>query len=584
MQKLTKSFGLTMLLVISLVMGGLPAALQNAVPRSEASENSPIDQILAEMTVRQKVGQLLVVNLGGRQLSEAQAAFLATYQPGAFVVFGSNVEGRPPSEITEYINSLQITMQDNEALPMLIATDHEGGRVQRLLEGFTHFPEPSILGASADPEIARLVGGAMGRELSAVGINMNLAPVADLHTRADMLNTSRVLNHRTISQDPEVVGEIVAGLATGFADYQVIGVAKHFPGHSPTDTDTHVELATVLLDLETAVSQNLRPFQIAIDNGIPVIMLGHLYYPALDEIERPATLSPVVISRLREDMGFDGVIMTDALDMGAIVNLMPTPEASVEAFLAGVDMLTMGPGTSIGDQVASLEALYAAVEGGRVSMERLDASVRRILQLKLDYGVLAWQALDPATTTERMGLEQSSQALVRLFEAGITIVRDEQNALPLQPEDNVAVIYPVGKPRLFETCQQYLPNAVYQSYSWWPYDWEFGATQSAARNADIVVVIAENISWNTPQGEIVQGLPLEKVLYVSLWKPYEWEYIEGLNPETPGFLATYSTWEEAQIALCRVLSGQVPARGQLPMPINGYDLGWGLQYESINAE
>ena len=570
----------SVLWLVTLLVTTLISPFDASIAPTEGATSSQVDELLANMTLRQKVGQLFMVSLGGTQLSDSQIEFLQLYQPGAVVLFSRNVDGRTPPQITAYVNDLQHTLLMGDGVPLFIATDHEGGRVQRLLEGFTHFPEPSIVGASADPDIATLFGTGMGREISAIGVNLNLAPVTDLHTREDMLNTSRVMNHRTISQDAQIVGEMVAAINQGFADMGVIGVAKHFPGHSPTDADSHRELATVTLDAAEVEATNLHAFQVAIDNGMAAIMVGHLYYPALEPIENlPATLSPTVLSILRDDMGFEGIIMTDALDMGAIVNRLPTPEASVEAFLAGVDMLTMGPNTNFTDQVASLEAVYTAVQDGRISEERLDASVRRILQLKADYGILDWQPLDPATTEERMQRDLSSAALIELFESGITVVRDENNVLPLSPDDDIAIIYPVGKPLILETCQQFLPDATYQSYSWWPYDWEFGATQAVARNADVVVVIAENIGWNTPQGEIVRALPLEKVMYVSLWKPYEWETIQEINPNTPGFMATYSTWAEAQIALCHVLTGQIPPHGQLPMSIDGYELGWRIVSE-----
>jgi beta-N-acetylhexosaminidase len=564
------------LLVVGFSITGAPAP---AAVDAQSSAADDVETLMRSMSNQQKVGQLFMVSLGGTQPSAAQLEFLQTYQPGAVVLFGTNVNGRQPAQVTGYINQLQGIITDVEGVPLIVAIDHEGGRVQRLLDGFTHFPEPSILGATADPSIAAAIGAAQGRELAAVGVNMNLAPVADLHTRADMLNTSRVLNHRTMSQDPQIVGELATGFTTGLAMHDVIGVVKHFPGHSPTETDSHTEIATVALDRPTVEATNLLAFQTAIDGGAPAIMLGHLYYPALETREEyPASMSAEIVGLLRDNMRFEGLIMTDALDMGGVVNLYRTPLAALTAFKAGVDMLTMGPGTSFADQQMAIDLVLSAVESGEISQEHLDASVRRILQLKADYGLLNWQPLPLETTAERIDVARSSATLMQMFEAGITVVRDEQNALPLQPGDNLAIIYPAGKPVIRETCQQYLPDATYQSYSWWPYDWEFGATQAAVRNADVAIVIAENIGWNTPQGALVEQLPTDNMIYVSLWKPYEWEDIQEIDPNTPGFVVTYSTWDEAQIALCRVLSGQVPARGQLPMAIDGYPVGHGIMY------
>ncbi len=562
------------IVIVSLIAMLLPFSR----PSADATDDERIATMLVNMTTRQKVGQLFMVSIGGSALSEGQIQFLQTYQPGAIALFGRNVEGKTPDGVTSYVNSLQATLTAGEGVPLFVAIDHEGGRVQRLLEGFTQFPEPSIIGATGDPTIAEQVGIAMGRELAATGINLNLAPVADLHTRNDMLNSSRVLHHRTFSQDPQQVGELTAGVIRGMAQQGVIGTLKHFPGHAQTDTDSHRELATVLLDRETALATNILAFEVAIQNGAEAVMVGHLYYPSLESVEdTPASLSPILISLLRDELGFEGVIMTDALDMGAVVNQYSIPEASVLAILAGVDLLAMGPNANLADQLAALDAVFAAVETGVITSERLDESVGRILALKAKHGLLDWQPLDPATTIERMDTVATFQTLVRLFEAGITVVRDEGGALPLSADDSVAIIYPVGKPLLYETCRQFLPDAIYQSYSWWPYDWEFGATQAAARRADTVIVIAENIGWNTPQGEIVAGLPLDKVIYISLWKPYEWETVRGLNPNTPGFVAAYSTQEAAQVAICNVITGQAPLQGRLPMAIEGYAAGTGIQ-------
>lgn len=550
-----------------------------ALDPSQQDIQQRVDDLIAEMTSRQKVGQLFMVTLFGTQLTDSNAAFIAQYQPGAVALFDFNVQTQTPSQVTTFVNAIQQSAVDNIGIPMLVATDQEGGRVWRLQEGFTQFPDPAILGAAADPEVAFLVGQAMGREIAAVGLNMNLAPVADLHTRGDALNPYRVLNHRTISEDAEVIGEMVGGLVQGMADVGVIGVLKHFPGHSPTETDSHREVATVELSREEFETTNLRAFQLAIENGSEVVMMGHLYYPNIEPVENlPASLSSTMVNILRDDLGFEGIIMTDALDMGAVLNNRSIEEASVMAIQNGVDLLAMGPNLSFAAEQSAMNAVFVAVENGEISPERLDESVRRILMLKAEHGLLDWQPLDPETATDRIRTDLSQEAIIQLFEAGITAVYDRQNFLPLRPEDRVAIIYPIGKPIIHEECSTYLPDATFQGYSFVPADWEFGASQSAARNADKVVVIAENIDWNIRQKSLVESLAAENMIYVSLWKPYEHE---ALRPETPAFISAYSTRVEAQIALCRVLAGVVPARGQLPMAIHDYEVGTGVFYDAV---
>ncbi|NDJ86578.1 MAG: glycoside hydrolase family 3 protein [Chloroflexi bacterium] len=568
---------LSLLATLALVS---PTRPSSAIDPSGQSVEEQVDALLAQMSLRQKVGQLFMVSIGGSQLTEQQLAFLSTYQPGAIVLSLQNLQGRSPESITRFTNELQVTSLNNTSIPLLIAVDQEGGRVRRLEEGFTAFPEPSILGATADPQIAVRIGDAMASEINAVGFNMNLAPVVDLHTRADMLNPYRVLNHRTLSQDPQIVGELAGGMTQGMANAGVVSVLKHYPGHSPTADDSHAQVAAVNLDEATWRSTNLRAFAVAIEGGAQAVMVGHLYYPAIEPVENlPASLSPVMISILRDELGFEGIVMTDALEMGGIVTAYSFPHAALMALQAGVDIVAMGPNANFEDQQRAMDYVYLAAQNGSLPIARVDESVRRVLRIKIAYGLMAWTPLEPETAAARIARDTSHEAITAMFEAGITVVRDDEKMLPLLPDDDVAIIYPVGKPAIQEVCSQYLPEAVFQGYSFEPYDWEFGAARAAANQADTVVVIAENIGWNIEQANFVAGLPTEKMIYVSLWKPYEWEAVAAIDPDTPGFVAAYSTREEAQVALCRVLAGAVPARGRLPMALEGwYELGHGITY------
>ncbi|CAG0992343.1 partial Beta-hexosaminidase, partial [Anaerolineae bacterium] len=238
-----------------------------------------VDELIRKMTLEQKVGQMFMVSIYGTRMSDPNERFLRQYQPGAIALFGSNLDYQSTTETTDYINVLQQIAIETSGIPMLVAVDQEGGRVWRLVNGFTHFPEPLYLGAAADPNIAYAVGQALGREIKGVGVNMNLAPVVDLTTRFDNLTPTSVLFQRTMGEDPVVVGELSGMLARGMADAGVIGVIKHFPGHSPTRTDSHTDLAVVDIDHQTFEERNLQAFRLAIEYGAEVVMVGHLYYP-----------------------------------------------------------------------------------------------------------------------------------------------------------------------------------------------------------------------------------------------------------------------------------------------------------------
>lgn len=285
---------------------------------------------------------------------------------GGVVLRGRNV--RDAAQAAALVASLQATAAEAGRGPLFIAVDQEGGDVTRLQEGLTHFPSAMALGATGDPELAYEVGRATAEELLAVGVNVVLAPVLDVLTQPD--NT--VIGLRSFGSDPALVARMGSEFVRGALDGGMIPVLKHYPGHGGTQTDSHAGLPT----LETLAA---APFEAVLSAtpGAPVVMVGHLWARELDPGPLPASLSSNVIGYLRRT--FEGVILTDSLNMGAITNQRSTPEAAVLAFRAGADWLLVA---EPGDVPAALDALRAAVQGGEISMGRLDASVRRLLTLR----------------------------------------------------------------------------------------------------------------------------------------------------------------------------------------------------------
>lgn len=539
---------------------------------------SRVEELMANMTTKQKVGQLFMVTLFGTELLETNEAFIHEYQPGAVALFGANLDYQSAAQTTTLINQMQTASVEAGGIPMLVATDQEGGLVWRLINGFTHFPAPMYMGAMS-PEMAYEVGAATGRELSAVGVNMNLAPVVDLTTRSDEITEVRVLHTRTMGNDAVTVGTNAGNFAQGMADNGTLGVIKHFPGHSPTTTDSHADLAEVDIDRATFENTNLQAFGTAIENGAQVVMVGHLYYPAIEPVENlPATLSPTMISILRNDLAFEGIIMTDAFDMGAIQNNYDVSEAAVMAIQAGVDMIAMGPHMAFSNQKLMIEAVWQAVENGDISEEQLDAAVRRILILKAEQGLLDWESLDPTTADERIGITETSVLLENAFTDAITIVKDDMNILPLSPEDNLAIYHPAGWFDVSAECHIHFPDADYLAYSWYPADWERGAATQKARDADVVVVFAENLFRVQNQGmrDLINLLPMEKVIFVSLGTPYDYELLDA---SPAGFVVGYTSAPEAQRAMCRVLAGEADANGQLTVDLDDFPVGHAISIE-----
>jgi len=323
------------------------------------------------MTLREHIGQLFMMGFTGTTVSKDLASLLTAYKPGGVIFFRRNLESM--QQIVDLTNGLQ---KLSPASPLLIAIDEEGGRVSRLPAEFTIFPPCGQLGQCNSSELAYSAAATIAKELRAVGINMNMAPVLDVNSNP----ANPVIGDRAFGAEPDLVGEM--GLATigGLQDNMVVACGKHFPGHGDTATDSHKELPLVDAGVQRLRETEFPPFQQAIRQGVASLMTAHVVYRALDP-DAPATLSPAVIQRLlREEFRYDGVVFTDDLEMHAIIDHDGIGEAAVRAFVAGCDVLLICK-----DQdrvVTAMQAMERAVQDGRITPERLEQSLARVARLK----------------------------------------------------------------------------------------------------------------------------------------------------------------------------------------------------------
>lgn len=358
------------------------------------------------MTLKEKIGQLFMLGFTGTSVSTELAALMAEYRPGGLIVFARNLESS--EQIVELTNDLQGLSPDS---PLLLAIDQEGGRVSRLPAGFTIFPPCAVLGRCGSTDLAYAAAKTTAAELRAVGLNMNMAPVLDLNTNP----ANPIIGDRAFSEEPAQVGELGVATMKGLQDHHVVACGKHFPGHGDTTADSHKELPVVHASAHRLRELELRPFQHAIANGLTAIMTAHVLYPKLDA-ERPATLSPFFLNTiLREELGFTGVIYSDDLEMNAIIDHYGIEEASVLAFRAGVDVLLICK-----DQdraVKAMEALYRATTDGTISAERIEASLRRVTELKNRF-ILPWAPADSRTAKEIVGSAEHRSLLTTIRKIG----------------------------------------------------------------------------------------------------------------------------------------------------------------------
>lgn len=326
------------------------------------------------MMSREKIGQLFMVGFDGTSVSADLAAFIEAYKPGGVILFSRNLES--VAQIVELTNALQRCSPHS---PLLIAIDQEGGRVSRLPKEFTIFPPCEVLGRCNSSELAYAAAATIAKELRAVGINMNMSPVLDVNSNP----ANPVIGDRAFGSTPDPVCEL--GLATirGLQENRVAACGKHFPGHGDTSADSHKELPIVTAPRERLEAVEFPPFRQAAAHGVATLMTAHVLYRALDD-RYPATLSPAVIGQfLREELRYDGVVLTDDLEMHAIIDHYGIEDATVRSILAGCDMPLVCKDRD--REVAAITALDKAVADGTVTAERLERSLARIARLKARY-------------------------------------------------------------------------------------------------------------------------------------------------------------------------------------------------------
>lgn len=523
---------------------------------------SRVDQLLAEMTLEEKVGQMFMVDLYGTALNEPGRLLLEEWKPGAAVLFGSNVGN--PENTTRLINEWQTAVIQAGGLPMFITTDQEGGVIARLKDGFTTLPAMMLLTATGDVSLAQRTGETLARELSAVGVNMNLGPVADLYTNLN----NPIIGRRSFGSEPERTGQMLAALVRGMQSGGVLATAKHFPGHGDTEHDSHTSMPIVAHNRTELDRIELAPFKWTVAAGVEAVMVAHIWYPAYDPDEQiPASLSyNIVTGVLRQELGFNGLIMTDAIEMDAIDLVYTYPEASIQAILAGVDIIAFGASLSPQSQIAAMSGVVAAVREGRISEARIDESVRRILDAKGRYGILDWQPLDPATADQRVNAGQGAALVRDLFNAGVTVAYDQVGAIPLNPvEKRVSIIYPANRPAIRSECEAYSASITWLGVGESPSDDDINRAASVARTSDLAVVFTSNAAFDSAQQALVKALPLEKTVAVALFSPFDWQAFPGVA----AYVTTYSPLDEAVPAACAVLFGALPARGNLPVALDG---------------
>jgi beta-N-acetylhexosaminidase len=340
-------------------------------PEAKEVEEGPVER----MSLRELVGQMFIVAMGGTEPDYYIEKMISERNIGGVILFGHNMEGE--AQTRELTGSLQeLSMRTQPSIPLFVAVDQEGGEISKA-PWVAPQPAAAQIGARGDPREAREVAEQMGEELLRVGVNTDFAPVVDTGYGA-------AIGARSFGEDPRLVAEMGAAAVEGFKAAGVVCAAKHFPNHGPATADSHEGLPVVDHDLRTLRSYDLPPFEAAVAAGVPMVMVGHLLYPAIDP-DRPASLSPEAIAMLREELGFEGIVVTDDLAMAGASRGGPPALAAVEAVKAGADLLLISSPPE--QQADAYDAVVAAVESGEIPRRQIEASVERVLEVKKDHSL-----------------------------------------------------------------------------------------------------------------------------------------------------------------------------------------------------
>jgi len=327
-----------------------------------------------DMSVREMVGQIFIVGVGGTEPDYFIEKMVRERNIGGVILFGYNM--RDERQVRSLTTALQeLSMRTEPALPLFVAVDQEGGDIASA-PWVAPQPAAAEVGSRGDPAEARAVAEEIGKQLLRAGVNTNFAPVVDTGFGA-------AIGNRSYGEDPELVSRMGAAAVEGFEGAGIVSAAKHFPNHGPAVADSHKRLPVVNHDMETLRSHDLPPFRAAVESGVPMVMAGHLLYPAVDA-ERPASLSPEWMGFLREELGFDGVVVTDDLAMAGASGGGTPERAAVKAVKAGADLLVVSSPPQ--QQADAYDAVVAAVESGEIPEEKVQRSVGRLIEVKETYG------------------------------------------------------------------------------------------------------------------------------------------------------------------------------------------------------
>ncbi|QOR67044.1 beta-N-acetylhexosaminidase [Cytobacillus suaedae] len=536
------------------------------------SQEISVDDFMKTLSLEEKVGQLLMPDfrewddLPVTSLNDEIASEIQNKHIGGVILFAENFKNK--SQTTHLITS----MQEQAEIPLMISVDQEGGLVTRI-PFMPSMPGNMSLGATNDPALAKEVGIGIGSELKSLGIHVNFGPVLDVNNNPN----NPVIGVRAFGDDPKAVIELGHAYMEGLHEAGVLAVGKHFPGHGDVSLDSHFVLPESNKTIDDLQNLELIPFQSLIESGIQGIMTAHIAFHHIEPetvkskkdglpIELPATLSPKIITDiLRNDLSFQGLIFTDAMDMKAVANHFGTAEASIRAIEAGVDIVLMPENLQ-----HAFDGIIEAVKAGRIKEERIDESVKRILQVKSSTLFQESTEFTKRSTKEIVELEQ------RVADAAITIVSGDE-ILPLDEtsEEKIALVAfdRQSLTRLSNATKKYQwrnePILLSKSKNW---SGKLSSEQSKLIKEAGTVIVATNTAnqedldpngWKMGTVQSIIDISKQSII-LSTRNPYDSQTLKNYD----AYLAQYDTGTASFNATVDVLFGKKAAQGVLPVRVS----------------
>ncbi len=548
------------------------------VPPSSVRVSS-IDSLLGSLTLREQIGQLVMPWLLGDYTAIGTREFdRISYWVDSLQLGGIIISIGSPIDAAAKLNALQ----RRSRLPLLIAADLEWGSAMRFVGG-TAFPMAMGIGATDRELDAYQLGRITALEGRAVGVHMTYSPVADVNNNPD----NPIINTRSFGEDPESTARLIAAYIRGANEHGMFTTAKHFPGHGDTESDSHINLPVVSACWDRLDKIELVPFRAAIDAGVTAVMTAHIALPCIDGASDPppATLSPAVMTGiLRDSLGFDGIVVTDALTMGAIVSKYGVGETVVKAFLAGSDLLLIPA-----DPAEAIDAMLAAVESGRITRGRVERSVRRMLALKEEAGLFQQRTVPLDSIPSRIGLREYQEAADDIAARSLTLVQEGpiedfrggrgRTAVITYAEETNLVVGNTLIEELRALGETVNPFRLYPASGPVSYD---SARAVIANNPR--VIFAAGVRFIAGRGHIQLPESLAALIeeaqhkrptvLVALGSPY---LLNQLSDFSAGYLLAWADFEATERATAKALASDAPIEGRLPITLSDeYPRGFGI--------